>query len=86
MKTRQKVLLIMGLALFLLGPFSGYWAARSRYGPVHPHEELFVRDGRAMSSAIAGAFAQIPGMLLGLVGVLDLAVYRIRKSRQNRLG
>jgi hypothetical protein len=86
MKTRQKVLLGMALALFLLGPFAGNLAQRHHYGPVHPQEDVFVRDGRAMISAVTSLYFEIPGTILGLAGVLDLVVDRVRKSRQNRLG
>jgi hypothetical protein len=85
MKTRQKVLLSLGVVLILLGPVVGDWAQRSSYGPVRPHEDVFDRDGRAMSGTITGLFVGIPGMILVLAGVLDLVVYRIRKPRQDQV-
>jgi hypothetical protein len=86
MKLRQKVVLGLALVLLLLGPFAGDFVQKRYLGPEQPHEDIFTRDGRAISAAVTGLYFIVPGTILGLAAVVDIVVYRVRKSRQNRLG
>jgi len=88
MKTRQKVMLGLAMVLLLLG-FLGETDAGQRWfaGPAKPNETHFEADDRAMGAGLAPVVYLIaPGVLLAIIGVVDAAIYRARKSRQNRLG
>jgi hypothetical protein len=88
MKTRQKVMLSLAMVLLLLG-LLGETDAGQRWfaGPAKPNETHFDADDRAMGAGLAPVVYLIAsGVLLVIIGVVDAAISRARKSSQNRLG
>jgi hypothetical protein len=88
MKTRQKVVLGLAAVLLLLG-LLGETDAGQRWfaGPAKPNKTHFDADDRAMGAGLTPVVYLIaPGVLLGVVGVVDAAIYWAKKSRRNRLG